>query len=154
MGRKTVAGFGAAAAFAALTLGTATAQAAPGEQPLSVEQIPNAGITVGSNGVTGGFVASILASATEPGITHVSLNTTPPTESCSTNLKDARIGISWTNRSTGNSGSEVFATCTDGRPSDGVSIATGAGPVEFTTTIIGKNDQTFTVVPGSGSFTR
>ncbi|MCZ0914532.1 hypothetical protein RD149_22485 [Gordonia westfalica] len=153
MGRKIIAGLGAAAAAGALTLGAATAQAAPGEQALNVEQIPNTGITVGSNGVTGGFVASILASATEPGVTQVSLNTTP-TESCSTNLRDARVGISWTNKSTGGTGSDVFAACTDGRPSDGVAIATGAGSVEFTTTIIGKNDQTFTVVPGSGSFTR
>ena len=56
--------------------------------------------------------------------------------------------------STGASGDEVFAACADGRPSDGVAVATGAGSVEFTTTILGQGDQTFTVVPGSGSFTR
>lgn len=153
MGRKTIAGFGAVAAFGALTLGATTAQAAPGEQPLSVEQVPNTGITVGSNGVTGGFLASILASATEPGVTQVTLNTTP-TESCATNLEDARVGISWTNTSTGKTGSDVFDACTDARPSDGVALATGAGSIQFTTTIIGKNDRTFTVVPGSGTFTR
>ncbi|WP_055475132.1 hypothetical protein [Gordonia sp. HS-NH1] len=153
MRRKTVATIGAIVAVGAFGAGAGTAVAEPAERPLSVEQIPNAGVTVGSQGVTGGFVASILASATEPGVTRISLDTTP-TEACATNLKDARVGITWKNTSSGTSGDEVFAACTDGRPSDGVTVATGTGSVEFTTTILGKGDQTFTVVPGSGSFTR
>lgn len=153
MGRKTTAALGAFAAFGALTLGAATASATPGEHPLSVDQIPNAGITVGPNGISGGFVASVLASGTEPGVTQFSLDTTP-TEACATNLKGARVGLSWTNKTTGASGSKVFDACTDGRPADGVAVETGAGQIQFTTTIIGQNDQSFTVVPGSGSFTR
>lgn len=153
MRRRAVATIGAIAAVGAFGAGAGTAFAAPAERPLSVDQIPNAGVTVGSNGVTGGFVASILASATEPGVTLISLNTTP-TEACATNLKDARVGITWKNTSTGASRDEVFAACTDGRPSDGVDVVTGTGSIEFTTTILGKGDQTFTVVPGSGSFTR
>ncbi|QIK46901.1 hypothetical protein P9A14_18385 [Gordonia hongkongensis] len=153
MRRTTVATIGAIAAVGAFGVGAGTAFAAPAERPLSVEQVPNAGVTVGANGITGGFVASILASATEPGVTLITLNTTP-TESCATNLKDARVGITWKNTSTGASGDEVFAACADGRPSDGVAVTTGAGSVEFTTTILGQGDQTFTVVPGSGSFTR
>ncbi|MFE0749585.1 hypothetical protein [Gordonia sp. NPDC058843] len=153
MRRKAVATIGAIAAVGAFGAGAGTAFAAPAERALSVEQVPNAGVTVGANGVTGGFVASILASATGPGVTQIALNTTP-TEACATNLKDARVGITWRNTSTGTSGDEVFAACTDGRPSNGVAVTTGAGAVEFTTTILGKADQTFTVVPGSGSFTR
>ncbi|MEO9327817.1 hypothetical protein [Gordonia aurantiaca] len=153
MGRKITAALGALAAFSALSIGAASAHATPGEQPLSVDQVPNAGITVGSNGISGGFAASILASATVPGVTQVALDTMP-TEACATNLRGARVGISWTNKTTGATGSKVFDACSDGRPADGVALETGAGKVEFTTTIIGQNDQTFTVVPGSGSFTR
>ena len=103
MRRTTVATIGAIAAVGAFGVGAGTASAAPAERPLSVEQVPNAGVTVGANGITGGFVASILASATEPGVTLITLNTTP-TESCATNLKDARVGITWKNTSTGASG--------------------------------------------------
>ncbi|WP_439029833.1 hypothetical protein [Gordonia terrae] len=153
MRRKAVATLGAIAAVGALGMGAADAQAVPAERALSVEQVPNAGVTIDSNKVTGGFVAGILASATEPGVTRITLNTTP-TEACATNLAGARVGISWSNTTNGTSGDEVFAACTDGRPSDGVDVATGTGSIEFTTTILGKGDQTFTVVPGSGSFTR
>ncbi|MBD0861024.1 hypothetical protein IA539_07325 [Gordonia sp. zg691] len=153
MGRKTVATIGAIAAVGALSTGAATAYAAPAERALSVEQIPNAGITVGSDGVTGGFAAMVLATATEPGVTRFTLNT-DPTQACSTNLSDAKVGITWQNKTTGLSGDEVFAACTDGRASDGVAVATGTGSIEFTTTILGQGDKTFTVVPGNGTFTR
>lgn len=113
MRRTTVATIGAIAAVGAFGVGAGTASAAPAERPLSVKQVPNAGVTVGASGITGGFVAGILASATEPGVTLITLNTTP-TESCATNLKDARVGITWKNTSTGASGDEVFAACADG----------------------------------------
>ena len=64
MRRTTVATIGAIAAVGAFGVGAGTASAAPAERPLSVEQVPNAGVTVGANGITGGFVAGILASAT------------------------------------------------------------------------------------------
>ncbi|MDL9937864.1 hypothetical protein QSJ18_14010 [Gordonia sp. ABSL1-1] len=132
----------AAGTIAGLTVGSAGA--AP--QGLAIQQAPNIGITVSGSQVTGGFSALLQALPAADQATTVSLDTTK--KACATNLRDARVAISWRNPSAGKAGSKVFPACGQ------ATLATGPGRVSFTTTVLGKGDRTFTVTPGSGSFLR
>lgn len=143
---------GAMGAVAAATLGAGSAVAAP--PTLTVQQVPNAGITVQHGGtVSGGFVADLVAAPINVDATRLSIN---PVRfgTCTTNLAGTKAAVSWRNETTNRSGSVVFPVCDAGKPSAGAVAATGAGRISFTTTILGHPDQTFTVTPGSGSFTR
>ena len=64
------------------------------------------------------------------------------------------MAVTWRNTRTGKMGDEVFPVCAGPRSMPGATIKTGLGRISFTTTILGKRTQTFTIIPGSGSFTR
>lgn len=160
MGFKPISFAGACAATVALSaglvgaglFGAGTASAAPEKpRPILVTQTPNAGITVSGAGISGGFSAPLAASAVRPGVTRIALEPTPG-NACATSLRDARVGVTWRNTTTHKTNDVVFPACAGGRPSAGAEITTGPGRITFTTTVLGKHGNTFTVVPGSGSF--
>ncbi|WP_232017053.1 hypothetical protein [Gordonia insulae] len=140
---------GIAAVTAALS--AAPADAAPGRS-LRVEQVPNVGITVNDNGISGGFVANLAATATTPGTARLTI--LPWETACRGNLANARAAVTWRNEQTNRTDDAVFPVCRNGKPAPGPDVATGVGRISFTTTIIGRTDQAFTVVPGTGWFYR
>ena len=137
-----------AAASATLTAGTA--DAAP--RALRVEQVPNIGITVDQNGISGGFAASVAATAMSPNTTRLGLQ--PIADACTGALKQSRVGVTWRNERTNRTDDAVFPVCVGGKPSRGIEVMTGVGRISFTTTIIGRTERAFTVVPGTGFFYR
>ncbi|MFW0795491.1 hypothetical protein AAFP30_16900 [Gordonia sp. CPCC 205515] len=153
MARRAALAASAAAAMATATLiTTGAAQAAPAT--LAVQQVPNVGVTVStSNGVTDAFAARLAATPAAAGSTQLSIRP-ENAKACSTNLANSRAAITWRNMTTNKSDDIVFPVCAAGKPSAGVVVPTGAGRITFTTTIIDRTQQTFTVSPGSGSFRR
>ena len=137
-------------AAATTTLSAAAADAAP--RALRVDQVPNVGITVGPNGISGGFAANVAATATSAGTTRLGLQ--PIADACTGSLRQARVGVTWRNERTNRTDDAVFPVCAAGKPGPGVEAVTGTGRISFTTTIIGRTDQAFTVVPGTGFFFR
>lgn len=151
--RAVMATIGAGAAAAATLVTAGAGQAAPAA--LVVEQVPNVGITVSTgNGITNAFAAQVVAArAQAPGATQLRIHP-ENANACHSNLATSRAAITWRNSTTGRTDDVVFPVCANGKPSAGVVAATGAGRITFTTTIIDRNQQTFTVSPGSGSFKR
>ncbi|MFT4043412.1 MAG: hypothetical protein QM673_09650 [Gordonia sp. (in: high G+C Gram-positive bacteria)] len=144
-----------AAVLPLTTWGTAEASAAPTlpKAGLSIVQVPNAGVSLEHNVPKNSFTAPLAATATGPNTIRVWI-TPNPARSCRTTLADARIGITWRNNANGASGSNVFAACQDGGPALSPDLRVGRGPVSFTTTILGRGGETFTVSPGSGTIVR
>ena len=150
--RRTTAGALLAAAGIAGALVAAPAHAAPAKN-LAVSQVPNAGLTVTSSGLHGGFTATLAATAVGTDATQLSVRSLPA-NACQTNLKDARVAVTYKNDRTGKTGNTVFPVCTAGKQSAGATVSTGTGRIGFTTSIISKNKSTFTVSPGRGNFVR
>ncbi len=142
----------AAAAAAGLTLsvGAGVADAAP--TPLRVDQAPNVGITVDDNGISGGFAADLTAVAADGERTRLALR--PFAEACADSLATARVAITWRNVNTNRTDDVTFPVCAAGKPSSGAVVSTGIGRISFTTTIIGRAEQAFTISPGTGWFIR
>ncbi|GAC67802.1 hypothetical protein [Gordonia soli] len=137
----------AGVATVGIALGAASADAAPGGAALRVDQVPNAGVAVVGNRVAGGFVAPISARAAGAGVTRITLSPQPAQTSPGT-LNGSRVGLTWRNERTGKSGNATFPT------NSGIDVTTGPGRITFTTSIIGRGDRSFTVIPGNGSIFR
>ncbi|MYR08679.1 hypothetical protein GTV32_21255 [Gordonia sp. SID5947] len=129
--------------------GSGAASAAP-PKALRVDQVPNVGVTVDKNGLSGGFAANLAATATSADATR--LRILPVGDACARTLGQTRVAITWRNERTNRTDDVVFPTCTAGRPSSGAEIRAGHGRISFTTTIIGRADRAFTVTPGVGWF--
>uniref|UniRef100_UPI003D8F2082 hypothetical protein n=1 Tax=Gordonia sp. B7-2 TaxID=3420932 RepID=UPI003D8F2082 len=146
----------AAGALTMCTLPVASAapdRTSPKPLPIAAQQVPNAGITVSDRGITDVFAVSLGVALAPQGATRIAA--VPRADNaCRTNLKDARMAVTWRNTRTGKMGDEVFPVCAGPRSMPGATIKTGLGRISFTTTILGKRTQTFTIIPGSGSFTR
>ncbi|MGC4961825.1 hypothetical protein ACPXCG_15250 [Gordonia sp. DT218] len=153
--RTTIRATACAAAAAGLAIsviaGGGAANAAPPKM-LRVDQVPNVGVTVDRNGLSGGFAANLAATATSADTTR--LRILPVGDACARNLGQTRVAITWRNERTNHTDDVVFGTCTSGKPSPGAEIRAGHGRISFTTTIIGKADRAFTVTPGVGWFIR
>lgn len=161
MGRKSIsrrAFIAGACAAGTLTLsGTADASAAPTPQhdiqKLTITQTPNVGIAVKDNLPVGAFVAPLAAASSGVDATRVWLEPMPG-NACLTSLSGARIGITWRNESSGRNGTSVFPACRGATPVVSPSLQTGTGKISFTTSVVGRGGQTFTLRPGSGSIER
>lgn len=149
----------AAAATTAALMGTANASAAPtlptttDIAKLSITQTPNVGVAIKNNLPTGAFVAPLAAASSGADTTRVWVEPMPG-NACLTSLSGARIGITWRNESSGRTGTSVFAACRGATPVVSPALPTGTGKISFTTSVVGRGGQTFTLSPGSGTIDR
>lgn len=154
------------AVASAAVLGASSAQAAPDATtapapapkttPINVEQTPNIGISIA--GIPMPFAAALTAEKVDgttdatKALTRLALD--PAADACGSNLRNSTVGVTVTNKRTGKTTDATFPACVDGKPSAGVDVPTGTGKITFTTSVVGQGNKTFSVVPGSGSFTR
>lgn len=117
------------------------------------QQTPSVGISRSGAAITGAFVAPLAAAATGTDTTIVWLEPMPR-NACATSLRDARVAVTWKNTSTGRTDDATFPACTAGAPTLSPALPTGSGTIEFTTSVLGKGGDTFTLAPGTATVAR